>query len=113
MAKYSPEITERICEAIRKGYRPVDAAKLFNIGKSTYYDWINDERKPEFSDAIKNRPHTNAHGQKEFAMKRRGIKRRIRSGEYITAISKTVRNSPISNASRQNQSVKKASENSR
>ena len=53
MAKYSPEIMEKICEAIRKGYRPVDAAKIYGVGKSTYYDWINDERKPEFSDAIK------------------------------------------------------------
>lgn len=49
--KYTPECVERICEAIRLGATYDLAASYGGIVYNTFLDWR--EKKPEFSQAIK------------------------------------------------------------
>lgn len=51
--KYCPEIVEKIAACIAKGNYANVACALAGINDSTYYDWLKDESKPEFSNAIK------------------------------------------------------------
>src|SRR2546421_10078481 len=45
--KYSPEIVEEICKAVREGSSQKDAAILAGIAEATFYEWKN--TKPEFA----------------------------------------------------------------
>lgn len=52
MAKYSAELTERICSLIRAdSYTIAEICKIVGIAESTFYDWK--DSKAEFSEAIK------------------------------------------------------------
>jgi len=52
MAKYSEEMTNRICSFIEKdSYTIAEICKIVGINECTYYDWCNS--KSEFSNAVK------------------------------------------------------------
>lgn len=52
MAKYSAELTERICSLIRAdSYTIAEICKIAGIAESTFYEWK--DSKAEFSEAIK------------------------------------------------------------
>lgn len=52
MAKYSAELTERICSLIRAdSYTIAEICKIVGIAESTFYEWK--DSKAEFSEAIK------------------------------------------------------------
>lgn len=52
MAKYSAELTERICSLIRAdSYTIAEICKIAGIAESTYYEWR--DTKAEFSEAVK------------------------------------------------------------
>lgn len=50
--KYNKAIVKRICDELATGKNSIeDVCKMVGIDDSTYYDWKN--KKPEFSEAIK------------------------------------------------------------
>lgn len=51
MAKYNPEIVQKICQYIEQGETNENAAELAGISKQTFYEWLN--TKVDFSDAVK------------------------------------------------------------
>lgn len=52
MAKYSAELTERICSHLRAdSYTIAEICKIVGIAESTFYEWK--DSKVEFSEAIK------------------------------------------------------------
>lgn len=52
MAKYSPEIVEKICELVATGdHRIIDVCKMVGIAEQTYYEWK--DSKPEFLESLK------------------------------------------------------------
>ena len=52
MAKYSAELTERICSLLRAdSYTIAEICKIVGIAESTFYEWK--DSKAEFSEAIK------------------------------------------------------------
>jgi hypothetical protein len=51
--KYCPEIVKKIADCIAQGNYANVACALAGIADCTYYAWLADESKPEFSDAIK------------------------------------------------------------
>lgn len=51
MAKYNPEIVQKICQYIEQGETNEHAAELAGISKPTFYEWLN--TKTNFSDAVK------------------------------------------------------------
>jgi len=56
--KLTPELTETLCEHLRKGcYREI-ACKACGLGKTAFYRWMNEEESPDelhqaFRDAIR------------------------------------------------------------
>lgn len=55
--KYTKKIAERICALIEADtYTVAEICRMVKIGRSTYFDWINEI--PEFSDAIKKAQET-------------------------------------------------------
>ncbi len=53
MSKYSKELTLEICGYLEDGLTQKDAAILAQISTETFHAWLKDEKKPEFSEAIK------------------------------------------------------------
>lgn len=51
MAKYNPEIVQKICQYIEQGETNEHAAELAGVSKQTFYEWLN--TKVDFSDAVK------------------------------------------------------------
>ena len=51
--KYNKEITGQICKMLSDGYGRGAAVKAVGISYQTFLDWMGDERKPEFIEAIK------------------------------------------------------------
>lgn len=51
--KYSEDLTAQLCKMLSDGYGRVAAVKAVGIHYQTFLDWMRDERKPEFSEAIK------------------------------------------------------------
>lgn len=51
MAKYNPEIVQKICQYIEQGETNEHAAELAGVSKQTFYFWLN--TKVDFSDAVK------------------------------------------------------------
>ena len=52
MPKYSKQIKTRICQLIKTdSYTIAEICKIVGIAESTYFEW--QDKKPEFSDAIK------------------------------------------------------------
>ena len=51
-SKYTPDVVNRILDAISKGATYELACHYGGIAKDTFYNWLN--TKPDFSDAIKN-----------------------------------------------------------
>jgi hypothetical protein len=49
-SKLTPEITERICEALSYGLTDSEAAALVGVDDTTIYNW---KQRPEFAEAIK------------------------------------------------------------
>jgi transposase len=43
----TPELTERVCEALKKGAYAVDAAASVGIDASTFYNWMRRGKKGE------------------------------------------------------------------
>lgn len=53
IGKYCPEIVEKLANAIAAGNYANVACALAGISEATYYEWLKDESKPEFLEAIK------------------------------------------------------------
>ena len=53
MAKYCPEIVEKIAAIVADGNFATVACAACGITETTYYQWLKDDDKPEFSKAIK------------------------------------------------------------
>jgi len=53
MAKYCPEIVAKISAIVADGNFATVACAAVGIAECTYYAWLNDPDKPEFSQAIK------------------------------------------------------------
>ena len=53
MTKYCPEIVEKIADCIALGNFANVACAFAGISTTTYHEWMNDESKPEFTEAIK------------------------------------------------------------
>lgn len=51
MAKYNPEIVQKICQYIEQGETNEHAAELAGVTKKTFYEWYN--TKSDFCDAVK------------------------------------------------------------
>jgi hypothetical protein len=50
-SKYTPELVEWICQALRLGATRRDAAAVARIHRDTFYQWLKE--KPEFPEAVK------------------------------------------------------------
>lgn len=64
--KYGKEITDKIVKLIAGGMNREDSCDMAGINQDTFYDWMKDKRKPEFSEAIK---------RAEMVCKQRNIER--------------------------------------
>lgn len=64
--KYGKEITDQLVELIAGGMKREDSCDMIGINQDTFYAWLKDKRKPEFSEAIK---------KAEMACKQRNIAR--------------------------------------
>ena len=53
MAKYSPELVEKIAGYIARGNFATVACAASGITETTYYEWLKDPNKPEFYESIK------------------------------------------------------------
>ena len=53
MAKYSSEMTEKICTALRERKGRINACKEVGIAYQTFQNWMEDKSKSEFCEAIK------------------------------------------------------------
>ena len=51
--KYGEETTKKICKMLSEGYGRVATIKAVKINYQTFINWMNDERKVEFLEAIK------------------------------------------------------------
>lgn len=51
--KYSKDLTEEICKYLQGGNNRTDTCDLVGISFESFNQWMNDERKPEFSESIK------------------------------------------------------------
>lgn len=51
--KYSKELTQTLCEKLRKGLTREDCCYLVGINQDTLYEWLKDPKKPEFSESVK------------------------------------------------------------
>lgn len=51
MAKYNPEIVQKICQYIEQGETNEHAAELAGVTEKTFYEWYN--TKSEFCEAVK------------------------------------------------------------
>jgi hypothetical protein len=51
--KYDKEHIKLFIDALSDAQGRVRACKIANINYQTFLDWMNDERKPEFSEAVK------------------------------------------------------------
>lgn len=49
--KYSPEMTQRICELLQAGNTQKTSAIASGISEETFYTWMKE--KPEFSESVK------------------------------------------------------------
>lgn len=67
MAKYSKEITEKICNAIRERKGRVIACEEAGISYQAFLNWMGDDRKVEFVEAIKKAESDASQSGKEYA----------------------------------------------
>jgi hypothetical protein len=51
--KYSKALTKQLCDKLIKGLNRDDACCLVGINQDTFYEWLKDPKKPEFSEHIK------------------------------------------------------------
>ena len=51
--KYGPQTTKDICKYLSAGNNIQDSCALAGIHKDTFYEWLKDPSKTDFSDSIK------------------------------------------------------------
>lgn len=68
--KYTPETVKKLCDALETGQGRVYAVESVGIAYRTFLDWLEDPRKPQFSQLIKKAEESGNNRNKEKCKQR-------------------------------------------